>query len=68
VGKIDKAAKAAEREPWVEHDAVAEYLCKKPAWLYENADRLGIPRVRLGNQWRYKISAVEAWLTSGRAA
>ena len=59
--KISTAAGAAV-EGWVGHDEAAAHIGSKPAWLYENAEKLGIPRVRIGNQFRYKISAVDRWM------
>lgn len=50
------------QEPWVDTETVAEHIGKAPQWLRENGARVGIPRVRLGNQWRYKISEVDQWL------
>ena len=52
------------RERWATTEEVAEYLSKPTNWLHNNAERLGIPRRRLGRQYRYRLSEVEAWLDS----
>ncbi len=49
-------------EPWVTTDVAATHLGKPPSWLHNNADRLNIPRRRLGNQYRYRLSQLDAWL------
>lgn len=43
-------------------DEVAAHLGKSPHWVQLNAKGLGIPRVRLGNHYRYRISDVDAWM------
>jgi excisionase family DNA binding protein len=63
--KQPKVATTVSVEPWVGTDQVAEWLGKPSSWLYNNAERLGIPRVRIGNQYRYKLSQVDAWLGAG---
>lgn len=49
-------------EPWVKTRDAAEFLGKPESWLHNNADRVGIPRRKLANQWRYKISQLDEWL------
>ena len=48
-------------------EEVADYLNKPATWLYNNAGRLGIPRYRIGNHYRYRMSEVAAWV-EGRTA
>jgi excisionase family DNA binding protein len=56
-----------EREKYVRHPEAAEYLAVPSGWLYANAERLGIPRYRIGErQFRYKISELSAWLEAQR--
>lgn len=45
-------------------DEVAKYLAKPRSWLDNNAERVGIPRIRLGNNYRYRLADVDAWLES----
>jgi excisionase family DNA binding protein len=51
-------------EQWVTVDDVARYLGKRSAWIYMNQKRLGIPRSKLGNHYRYRLSEVERWMMS----
>lgn len=53
-------------EPFVTTEEVAAFLGKPPSWLYNRAERLEIPRYRVGNQLRYRISEVAAWVEGGR--
>ncbi|RZS89880.1 AlpA family transcriptional regulator [Motilibacter rhizosphaerae] len=50
------------REPFVSPAAVGEHIGKPVSWIYNNAERLGIPRYRLGKQLRFRLSEVDAWL------
>jgi predicted DNA-binding transcriptional regulator AlpA len=63
-----RARVSASPEPFVGTAAAAEFLGKPASWVYDNADRLGIPRVRLGNQYRYRLSRVAAWAEAQTAA
>lgn len=47
-------------------DEVAEYLAKPRSWIDNNAERVGIPRRRLGRHYRYRLSEVNAWLDGQR--
>jgi excisionase family DNA binding protein len=49
-------------EAFATTEDVANYLSKPPSWLHNNAARLGIPRYKVGKQYRYKISEVAAWV------
>lgn len=49
-------------EPFVGTQDVADFLCKPRSWVFNNGDRCGIPRYRIGNQWRYRLSEVATWL------
>lgn len=51
-------------EPFVTTEDVAEFLGKPPSWLYNRAERLGVPRYRVGLQYRYRLSEVAAWVES----
>lgn len=43
---------------------VAEMLSKPPAYIYEAAERIGLPRIRIGRHYRYRPEDIEAWLAS----
>lgn len=49
-------------ERYATTEEVAVFLNKPVSWLHHNAAARGIPRARLGNQWRYRISEVVAWV------
>jgi excisionase family DNA binding protein len=51
-------------EPWATTEEVASHLGKPVSWIHQNAERVGLPRRRLGNQFRYRLSQVDAWLAS----
>lgn len=53
-------------ERWLTTREVADHLRKPLSWLHQNAERLGLPRHRLGNQYRYRLSEVDAWLEAQR--
>jgi predicted DNA-binding transcriptional regulator AlpA len=52
----------AAPETFATTEEVAAYLAKPPSWLYANAGPLGVPRYKIGNQYRYKLSEVAAWV------
>ena len=45
-------------------DEIAEYLAKPRSWIDQNAEKIGIPRVKLGNHFRYRLADVDSWLDS----
>jgi excisionase family DNA binding protein len=52
-------------------EEIAAHLRKPVTWIYNNADRMGLPRHRLGRQYRYRLSEVDAWVheqTDGKRA
>lgn len=51
-------------EPFVGTAELAEFLNKPRGWLYDNSKALGIPCHKIGRQYRYRISEVEAWLAA----
>ena len=51
-------------EPLVTPDEVASYLSVSEAWVAEQARAGAIPAIKLGRYWRFRLSEVEAWLTS----
>ncbi len=53
-------------EPLVGTGEVAAKLGKPASWVYSQAARLGIPRYKIGQQYRYKLSEVDAWLEAQR--
>lgn len=53
-------------EKWVDTQAVADYLAKPRSWILNNSERVGLPRHKLGNQFRYRLSEIDAWLETQR--
>lgn len=49
-------------EPFVTTEEAAEFLGKPKSWIHNNAARLGMPRRRLGNQWRFRLSEISEWV------
>jgi hypothetical protein len=48
--------------PFVDGHAVAEFLGVSYKWLERNGEVKGIPRRRVGDRWRYRLSEVSAWV------
>lgn len=53
-------------EPYSTTAEVAVYLNKPESWVYDNAGPLGLPRYKLGKQYRYRLSEVAAWMDGKR--
>lgn len=49
-------------EPYVDTQTVADFLGKPLSWLHHNSASLSIPRYKVGNHWRYKLSEIEEWV------
>lgn len=45
-------------------DELAAYLKKPKSWVYDNAHE--IPHMRVGREYRFRLSEVNAWLESSR--
>lgn len=43
-------------------EEVADFLKKPASWVYHNAGPRGIPRYKVGNHWRYRLSEVALWV------
>lgn len=56
-------------EKWVSIDDAAEYLGVKPVtirdWIRKGKD---IPAHKIGKQWKFKFSELDAWVKSGQSA
>lgn len=53
------------REPFVGTEEAAEFLGKPASWLYNSAERIGVPRYRVGLHWRYRLGELEEWVING---
>lgn len=47
---------------------VADYLGKSPWWIRENISTLGIPAMKVGRQWRFRLNDLDSWLEINRDA
>ena len=56
-------------EKWINIDEAAEYLSVKPAtvrdWIRKGKD---IPAHKIGKQWKFRYSELDAWVNSGKSA
>lgn len=56
-------------EKWINIDEAADYLGVKPGtirdWIRK---RNGIPAHKIGKQWKFKCSELDAWVKSGSSA
>ena len=54
---------------WINIDEAATYLGVKPVtvrdWIRKGK---GIPANKIGKQWKFKISELDAWVKSGKSA
>ena len=54
---------------WISIDEAAAYLGVKPVtirdWIRKEK---GIPAHKIGKQWKFKISELDAWVKSGQSA
>lgn len=54
-------------EPWVSIDAIARHLDVSKDTVYRWIDQRGMPAHKVGRQWKFKISEVDAWVRAGTA-
>lgn len=54
---------------WISIDEAAAYLGVKPVtirdWIRKEK---GVPAHKIGKQWKFKISELDAWVKSGKSA
>lgn len=51
-------------EPWIDVKQLAEHWSQTPEWIRRYAPL--IPHVRLGRQYRFRISEADQWLEQWR--
>ncbi len=51
-----------QRERWMKTEEAAEYLSVTTSYLYNRGTEIGIPRVKLGNGYRYRTSDLDDWM------
>jgi excisionase family DNA binding protein len=56
-------------DKWINIDEAAAYLGVKPVtvrdWIRKDK---GMPAHKIGKQWKFKISELDAWVKSGKSA
>ena len=56
-------------EKWVGIDETADHLGVNPATVRDWIEKeKGIPAQKIGNQWKFKYSELDAWVNSGKSA
>jgi len=55
-------------EKWISVDGIAKHLGVAAITIYRWLEKGHIPAHRVGKQWRFKPSEVDAWVTSGNAS
>ena len=56
------------KERWVNVDDVATHLSVTRDTIYRWMERKALPAHRLGRVWRFKLSEIDDWVHSGKAA
>jgi predicted DNA-binding transcriptional regulator AlpA len=51
-----------ETESWVSLKQAAAHLGVSPSWLYQKGPLAQVPRVRIGNKYRYQLSELDSWV------
>lgn len=52
---------------WLSVQEIAQYLGISKETVYRWLDSKKIPAHKIGKQWKFKISQVDSWITSGQA-
>ena len=52
-------------EKWVDTKIVADYLNINRQTVFAWISQKGLPAVRVGKAWRFKLSEIDSWLRSG---
>lgn len=52
----------ATKGPLVGNKHAADYIGKPVSWLYHEASHAGIPRYKIGNHWRYRLTELDQWI------
>lgn len=55
-------------EPWASLEEVAAYLGVNKDTVRNWIKKTDIPAQKIGRQWKFKLSEVDAWVKSGKSA
>ncbi len=47
---------------WITLKEAAAHLNVSTSYLYQKGDSVGIPRYKIGNKFRYKLSELDSWV------
>ena len=56
------------REPWSNLEEIATYLGVNKDTIRKWIKKTDIPAHKIGRQWKFKLSEVDAWVKSGKSA
>lgn len=56
-----------QNEPWVSLEAIAAHVCVSKDTVRRWIRAQKIPVQRVGRQWRFRVSEVDAWVVAGKA-
>ena len=56
-----------EPERWFSVEEIAKHLGVSKETIYRWVEKKKIPAHKLGRQWKFKVSEVDNWVTSGGA-
>ena len=56
-----------EAERWLSVEEIAKHLGVSKETIYRWVEKKKIPAHKLGRQWKFKVSEVDKWVTSGGA-
>lgn len=62
----EKTMAANEKDEILTLNEVAKYLRVHPTTLYRLLEKPGFPGFRVGSDWRFKRSAIDAWVDAQR--
>lgn len=55
-------------EPWVSLEEVAIYLGVNKDTIRNWIKKTNVPAHKIGRQWKFKLSEIDAWVKSGKSA
>ena len=65
--KTQAGTQAGQVEPWVSVEEVTAHLGVSRDTIYRWIETKKMPAHRIGRLWKFKLSAVDAWVQSGGA-
>jgi len=53
---------STQTERWLKTEEAADYLSVSVGFLYNRSTEIGIPRVKIGNGYRYRATDLDKWM------